>query len=292
MTNLRNLVMSPKFKGYQKTREFRKQTDAALRARTKAAVAVAGAAAAAPSKRTSFAELTRLCGIQMLADWTNLERKKEEVFAAEDYADEVVGLNQCTVESVTEGEVVLHCAGSQCNIDIELLLAAYSNTNIADLTLTVDGWRGRSYSTFLGLCFANLIFRDCDTRNLDLLHLDSARYVHVHDCPKITTAGYVLLNRRSQLWSVKVSRISDDELSGLCDVPHLDIAHSSVSDYGIMDLNNVKSLTLSCCPFVTSSGMDWLNSCTTLHVNQCSNFSSCPENPALQIVVVDGVRLK
>ena len=231
------MVTSPKFKGFQKTRESRKQTDAALRIK------------APPTKKISHAELVRRAETQELAEWTHRERKVAEVFNREDYADDEVGVNQCTVEK-TENSLVLHCAGSKCNIEVENLLALH-NIEVIGLILRIENWNGRNYETFDGLDFLIIIFENCDIRNLDLLHLGSPLFVHLHNCPKLTTTGYAFLNKTSRLYNLTLSGICDDDLTNLCNVPFITISHSSITDNGIMYLKNVRTLALDHCPFVS-----------------------------------------
>lgn len=275
MTNLRNMVMSSKFKGFQKTRESRKQTDAALRIK------------APPTKRISHAELVLRAEAQELAEWTHRERKVAEVFHREDYANDEVGVNQCTVEK-TENSLDLDCAGSKCNLEIENLLALH-NVAVIGLILRIKNWNGRNYETFYGLDFYIIIFVNCDIRNLDLLHLGSPLYVHLHNCPKLTTTGYAFLNKTSRLWNLTLSGICDNDLTNLCNVPHIKISHSFITDNGIMYLKDVRTLVLDHCPFVSPNGFDCLSQCIHLRIEQCSRISIRPKNPVLNSVVIDGV---
>ena len=278
MTYLRNMVMSPKFKGFQKTRESRKQTDAALRRK------------APPTKKISHAESVHRTEAQELAEWTCREHMVAEVFYREDYADDVVGINQGTV-TITGNVLVLDCAGSKCNIDMKNLLAAH-NKRVTGLALCIENWNGRNYKTFCGLDVVILVFRDCDIRNLDLVHLvplNSARFIHLHNCTKLTTTGYALLNKTSRLWNVTLSGICDDELINLSNVTHPHISHSSITDNGIMNLKTARTLTLTHCPFVSPDGFDTLSQCLFLTIDQCSRISIRPKNPALRKVTIDGV---
>lgn len=276
MTNLRNMVMSSKFKGFQKTRESRKQTDAALRIK------------APPIAR---AEARRLKETKELADWTKLERKTAEVFDRNDYMDDEVGVNRCIVDKIQENEIHLHFAGSKCNIEIDNILMMH-NMNIRGLNLLIVGWNGRNYDTFYGIDFANIVFRDCDIRNLDLLHLSSADYVHLRGCNKITATGYAWLNRTSRLLAASLSRICDDDLVHLCNVRDLNISHSFITDIGFKNIKTVRTLSLTHCPFVSSNGLACLEQCFYLTIKHCPKISIRPKNPELRYAEIAGVEVE
>jgi hypothetical protein len=190
MTAFKKMILSKKFKGYAKTAEFRKSNDA---------VNAAKQVLPFNNKITDRNMLSRKREeIQMTKQVLELDLELElELDEDEDEDEPAIGVNEFTWE-VNNSVLELQCAGSSCDIVLDVLLCDYPRVTC----VKIAHWRGKNYQIFHGLKLSVLDLCHCDIRNLDLAFLQSVDSIHISHCANLTASGHAMLNRTGRLASL------------------------------------------------------------------------------------------